>query len=61
MQANTSIFREDDDNSRYKDRLEYYLWLAKLADKGKISTIFVADVYGGKINLTLMSYLAYFY
>ncbi|RDW74808.1 hypothetical protein BP6252_05950 [Coleophoma cylindrospora] len=39
-------WKEDDDNSRYKDRLEYYHWLARLADKGKISAIFVADVYG---------------
>jgi alkanesulfonate monooxygenase SsuD/methylene tetrahydromethanopterin reductase-like flavin-dependent oxidoreductase (luciferase family) len=39
--------RDPNDNSRYKDRLEYYQWLAKLADKGKITCIFVADVYGG--------------
>ena len=29
-----------------KDSLEYYLWLAKLAEKGKITGIFFADVYG---------------
>jgi FMN-dependent oxidoreductase (nitrilotriacetate monooxygenase family) len=29
-----------------KDSLDYYLWLAKLAEKGKISGIFFADVYG---------------
>lgn len=34
------------DNSRFKDRLEYYIWLAKLADKGKITSIFFADSYG---------------
>lgn len=34
------------DNSRFKDRLEYYVWLAKLAEKGKITSIFFADSYG---------------
>lgn len=29
-----------------KDSLEYYIWLAKLAEKGKITGIFFADVYG---------------
>ncbi|TVY44839.1 Dimethyl-sulfide monooxygenase [Lachnellula subtilissima] len=35
------------DNSRTKDRLKYYLDLAKLAEKGKISAIFFADWYAG--------------
>jgi len=34
------------DNSRTKDRLSYWVWLAKLAEKGKISCIFFADAYG---------------
>jgi hypothetical protein len=38
--------RDPEDNSRDKDRLEYYIWLAKLADKGKIASIFFADGYG---------------
>lgn len=29
-----------------KGSLEYYLWLAKLAEKGKMTGIFFADVYG---------------
>ena len=45
--ANLAITRDDNDNSRDKDRLEYYTWLAKLAEKGKIASIFIADVYGG--------------
>jgi alkanesulfonate monooxygenase SsuD/methylene tetrahydromethanopterin reductase-like flavin-dependent oxidoreductase (luciferase family) len=32
--------------SRTKDRLDYYVWLAKTAEKGKISSIFFADIYG---------------
>lgn len=39
--------RNSDDISRFKDRLEYYQWLAKLAEKGKIISIFFADIYGG--------------
>lgn len=35
------------DNSRSKDTLEYYLWLAKLAERGKITSIFFADTYAG--------------
>ena len=43
---------------RRKDRLEHYLMLAKLAEKGKITTIFFADsyaasdVYGGSADAT---------
>jgi alkanesulfonate monooxygenase SsuD/methylene tetrahydromethanopterin reductase-like flavin-dependent oxidoreductase (luciferase family) len=34
------------DNSRTKDRPDYWIWLAKTAERGKISTIFFADSYG---------------
>jgi alkanesulfonate monooxygenase SsuD/methylene tetrahydromethanopterin reductase-like flavin-dependent oxidoreductase (luciferase family) len=39
-------YRRSEDNSRYKDRLDYYVWLAKLAEKGKITSVFFADTYG---------------
>ncbi|KAH8888039.1 bacterial luciferase-like protein [Thozetella sp. PMI_491] len=32
--------------SRHKDRLDYYVWLAKTAEKGKMTSIFFADLYG---------------
>jgi hypothetical protein len=38
-------WKDPADNSRTKDSLEYYTWLAKLADKGKITSIFFADTY----------------
>lgn len=38
--------RLDNDSQPQKDTIEYYLWLAKLAEKGKITGIFFADVYG---------------
>lgn len=38
--------RLPEDNSGTKDSLDYYIWLAKLAEKGKITGIFFADVYG---------------
>jgi hypothetical protein len=38
--------RIPEDNSKNKDSLEYYLWLAKLAEKVKIARIFFADTYG---------------
>ncbi|KAH8880226.1 putative monooxygenase moxC [Thozetella sp. PMI_491] len=41
-------FRTPGDNQSTKDTLEYYQWLAKLADRGKISCIFFADVYGAE-------------
>lgn len=44
--ADTEDYRDPADNSRYKDQLDYYLWLAKLADKGNITSIFFADGYG---------------
>lgn len=40
------VNRLPDDNSKFKDSLDYYLWLARLAEKGKITGIFFADVYG---------------
>lgn len=43
----SDIHRDPKDNTKTKDRLEYYLWLAKIAEKGKISSIFFADSYGG--------------
>jgi alkanesulfonate monooxygenase SsuD/methylene tetrahydromethanopterin reductase-like flavin-dependent oxidoreductase (luciferase family) len=42
----TVSIRNPNDNSRGKDRLEYYIWLAKIAERGKISCIFFADAYG---------------
>ncbi|RDW85973.1 luciferase-like protein [Coleophoma crateriformis] len=41
-------WRDPKDAARnHKDRMEYYMWLAKIAEKGKISSIFFADVYAG--------------
>lgn len=40
-------WKDPEDNSRTKDRLEYWLWLARLAEKGKITSVFIADSYGG--------------
>ncbi|EPE31213.1 Bacterial luciferase-like protein [Glarea lozoyensis ATCC 20868] len=40
-------WKEPGDMAQFKDRLEYYQWLAQLAEKGKIISIFFADVYGG--------------
>lgn len=45
VDINIDIKRDPNDNSRSKDRLEYYTWLAKTAERGKISSIFFADVY----------------
>ncbi len=45
--TNPRYHRDPKDNSREKDTLEYYLWLAKLAEKGKITSIFFADTYAG--------------
>ncbi|RDW63906.1 luciferase-like protein [Coleophoma crateriformis] len=39
--------RDPKDVSKTKDRLAYYMNLAQLAEKGKISSIFFADSYGG--------------
>jgi hypothetical protein len=35
------------DNSFSKDSLDYYIWMAKLAEKAKITGIFFADTYAG--------------
>lgn len=35
------------DNSFSKDTLDYYIWMAKLAEKAKITGIFFADTYAG--------------
>lgn len=35
------------DNSHTKDSLDYYINMAKLAEKAKISAIFFADTYAG--------------
>jgi alkanesulfonate monooxygenase SsuD/methylene tetrahydromethanopterin reductase-like flavin-dependent oxidoreductase (luciferase family) len=43
---NFSCDRNPESLSRHKDRLDYYVWLAKTAEKGKISSIFFADIYG---------------
>lgn len=45
--TNRCAQRDPEDNSRTKDRLDYWLWLAKLAEKGKITAIFIADSYAG--------------
>lgn len=38
-------YRNPQDNSRSKDTIEYYTWMAKLAEKGKLTSIFFADTY----------------
>ncbi|RDW57187.1 hypothetical protein BP6252_13835 [Coleophoma cylindrospora] len=40
------MWKIPEDNSKWKDSLDYYIWLAKLAEKGKITGIFFADIYG---------------
>jgi alkanesulfonate monooxygenase SsuD/methylene tetrahydromethanopterin reductase-like flavin-dependent oxidoreductase (luciferase family) len=39
-------WKDPNSMSRHKDRLDYYVWLAKKAEEGKISSIFFADIYG---------------
>ncbi|KAN0104218.1 putative monooxygenase moxC [Hyaloscypha variabilis] len=39
------LWRNPTDNAHTKDRLDYYLWLAKLAEKGKITAIFFTGAY----------------
>lgn len=41
------------DNSRTKDRLQYYTDLARLAEKYKITCIFFADTYAGHVSQVL--------
>ena len=51
--------RREDDTSMQKDNLKYYTDLAKLAERGKVSSIFFADwfvgfdVYGGSLDTCL--------
>ncbi|EXJ82049.1 hypothetical protein A1O1_08118 [Capronia coronata CBS 617.96] len=40
------MWKNPGDMQPQKDTLEYYMWLARLAEKGKITGIFFADVYG---------------
>ncbi|RDW76114.1 DszA family xenobiotic compound monooxygenase-2 [Coleophoma crateriformis] len=40
-------WRSPSDNGKTKDRLKYYMDMARLAEKGKISCIFFADWYAG--------------
>ena len=40
--------RDPEDQGHTKDRLQYWLDLARLAERGKISYIFFADSYGGQ-------------
>lgn len=39
--------RDPTDISRTKDTLDYYVWLAKIAERGLITSIFFTDLYGG--------------
>jgi alkanesulfonate monooxygenase SsuD/methylene tetrahydromethanopterin reductase-like flavin-dependent oxidoreductase (luciferase family) len=39
--------RNPKDIMRTKDRLGHWLWLAKLAEKGKITSIFLSNSYAG--------------
>jgi alkanesulfonate monooxygenase SsuD/methylene tetrahydromethanopterin reductase-like flavin-dependent oxidoreductase (luciferase family) len=41
-------WRDPTDQGHTKDRLDYWINLAKLAERGKISFIFFADSYGGQ-------------
>ncbi|KAK4961163.1 hypothetical protein LTR10_001653 [Elasticomyces elasticus] len=51
--------RSAEDNGKSKDRIKYWTWLAQLAERGKISAIFIADwyvgfdVYGGSLDACL--------
>ena len=42
-----NCFRNPGDNSKDKDRLPYYINMAKLAERAKITSIFFADTYAG--------------
>lgn len=44
---NAGQWTREGDMTIDKYRLDYWLWMAKLAEKGKISCIFLADAYGG--------------
>jgi alkanesulfonate monooxygenase SsuD/methylene tetrahydromethanopterin reductase-like flavin-dependent oxidoreductase (luciferase family) len=45
-ESNERRTRNPTDTTRLKDRLDYYTWLAKTVEKGKITLIFSADTYG---------------
>jgi FMN-dependent oxidoreductase (nitrilotriacetate monooxygenase family) len=45
--VNAGQWKREGDTTKDKDRLPYWLWMAKLAERGKISCIFLADTYGG--------------
>lgn len=51
--SNSPSHRHPTDNAHTKDRLDYYLWLAKLAEKGKITAIFFADAYAGMFGFMI--------
>lgn len=42
---NAGQWKRPGDQTINKDKLEYWLWMAKLAEKGKLSAIFLADAY----------------
>jgi hypothetical protein len=42
----TGQWKDPADNTAGKSSIDHYIWLAKLAEKGKITSIFFADVYG---------------
>ncbi|RDW60222.1 putative monooxygenase-2 [Coleophoma crateriformis] len=44
---NAGQWKREGDSTKDKDKLPYWLWMAKLAEKGKITCIFLADTYGG--------------
>lgn len=49
---NAGQWKRPGDATKDKDRLPYWLWMAKLAEKGKISCIFLTDAYGGHETYT---------
>ena len=42
----TGQWKDPNDNTQGKSSIDHYIWLAKLAEKGKITSIFFADIYG---------------
>lgn len=44
---NAGQWKRPGDATINKDKLSYWLWMAKLAEKGKVSCVFLADSYGG--------------
>ena len=43
QRADTEFVRDPNGIDKTKDTLDYWLWLAQIAEKGKISSIFFAD------------------